>query len=202
MARTRVCVHGVRTVEDALAAAEGGADAVGFLFIPGSARLIRAAAAWEVVQALPPFVSTVGVFSNASVDQFCSTEVACPTDVSQLHGEEDEETVRQCGPRVIKTVKASASIEAEVARWMEIDEVDAVMVANAPGSGVPWSGVADAVQHAAKPVLIGGGLTAANVAEAVRAVRPWAVVVRESVEAGGQIDQELVEQFVEAVRGA
>lgn len=207
-ARTRVCVYGVRTAEDGLAAAAGGADAVAFMFTPSSTRYVRPEDAWEIAQRLPPFVSTIGVFTNATVEQFCAMEETCPTDYSQLHGEEGEEVVRQCGPRVIKTIKADPqTLDADMVRWNQVDEVDAVLVTVGPESGVTWDDVHRTAAKCARPVLIGGGLTVHNVGEAVRTVRPWGLAVREAVEledddGTATIEEHLVAHFCSAARKA
>ena len=124
--RIRIKICGIRTGETALAAAEAGADAIGFVFHPGSQRFIEPEEAFQVMADLPPFVATVGLFVNATLEKFCEMEERCPTTLSQLHGDEPEDVVRQCGPGVIKAVHFDAeTIESELARWSEVEEVDA-----------------------------------------------------------------------------
>jgi phosphoribosylanthranilate isomerase len=203
-ARTRVCVYGARTLDDGLAAAEGGADAVGFYFSPPGPLAVRPEAAWEIAQRLPPFVSTIGVFTNTTVERFCAIEEACPTEYSQLHGEEPEEVVRQCGPRVVKTVRPTIDdLAADIGRWRLVDEVDAVLVIAGRDGRVTWEAVRAAAPRAGRPLIIGGGLTVHNVGDAVRTVRPWGVAVRDHVFTDeGRIGRHLVEHFCSAVRKA
>ncbi len=205
--RTRVCVYAVRSEEEAIAAGEAGADAVGFIFNPKSSRYINPEEAWEVASLLPPLLSTVGIFENASVEKFSQVEEVFPTDYTQLHGDESVETVRQCGPRVIKTVRfGTETFEDQLRRWDELDEVDAMLVAMGDGSveHPPALGaVAAAAGGLVKPVLIGGGITAANVAGVIRGVQPWAVVVSAGVEdeSGSKSPAKMLE-LVRAVREA
>ena len=123
-------MYGVRTDEEALAAAEAGVDGVGMFFNPRSARFVEPEEAWEIAAILPPLVSTIGVFENAPVEKFVEIEERCPTDYSHLHGAEPEDVARQCGTRAIKTIRGdAAALEREAARWGSVDEIDALMVA-------------------------------------------------------------------------
>ena len=205
--RTRVCVYGVRSDEEALAAAEAGADAVGLFFNPRSARFIEPEEAWEIAAILPPLVSTVGVFENASVEKFVEIEERCPTDYSHLHGAEPEDVARQCGTRAIKTVRGDGpAIEREAARWARVDEIDALMVA-LDGAALADSGVLAAVGRlpsaTSRPLLVGGGLTAESVGRVIEAARPWAVVVSGGVEdEAGRKSPERMRAFCRAVAAA
>ena len=105
MPRTRIKICGVRTHDIALAAAEAGADAIGLVFHEASPRFIAPEQAWRLIADLPPFVATVGLTVNASVDQYTAIEEVCPTDYGQLHGEESEKVVRSCGPRIFKAIR-------------------------------------------------------------------------------------------------
>jgi phosphoribosylanthranilate isomerase len=207
MGRTRIKICGVRDAETAMAAVEAGADALGFVFVRSSPRFIEPEAAYELMAGLPPLVSTVGLFMNMSVERFSDIEEICPTNYSQLHGNEDEETVRACGPGVIKAVRFEAgTIAAELERWDAVDEVDAILVdGSAGGEGITldWEELGRHVPGLSKPVFLAGGLTAENVEEAIAAVRPWAVDVSSGVEKErGVKDVGLVEAFCEAVRRA
>lgn len=210
--RTRVKICGVRTPDDALAAVDAGADAVGLVFHADSPRAIEPADAWAILAALPPLVSSVGLFVDATLDEFCEVEEVCPTDYSQLHGSEGVELVRQCGPRVIKAVRFDpATIRQELTLWDDVEEVDAILVdGSAGGRGVAfdWSALADAVRGPGtptvrKPLILAGGLTPANVGAAIRAVRPFAVDVSSGVERErGVKDHGLIRTFCAAVRQA
>ena len=207
MARTRIKICGIRTVEDARAAAEAGADAIGLVFVRSSPRYIEPEAAWAIEGSLPPFVSSVGVFVNASVEAFSDIEEVCPTGFAQLQGNEPIPVVRQCGPNVIKAVRFDAgTIGEELSRWGEIDEVAAILVdgsAGGHGEAFDWAALRPHVERTTKPIIVAGGLTPANVGVAIRAVRPYGVDVSSGVERDrGVKDPKLIEEFCEAVRAA
>lgn len=205
--RARIKICGIRTVEAAHAAAAAGADAVGFVFHPASQRFIEPEDAFAIMASLPPFVSTVGLFVNATLEKFSEIEERCPTTLSQLHGEEPIEVVEACGPGVIKAIRYDgATIEQELARWSAVDEVDAILVdgsAGGAGQTFDWNALAAAKHACSKPLILAGGLTPSNVAEAIRAVRPWAVDVSSGVEsAPGVKDAGLIRAFCAAVARA
>lgn len=207
MPRTRIKICGIRDEESAFAAADAGADAIGLVFYRQSPRYIEPEEAWQLVGMMPPFLSSVGLFVNADLERFMNTEELCPTDMSQLHGQESEDLVRQCGPNVIKAVRFdAATIDAELARWDAVDEVDAVLVdgsAGGQGTSFDWTGLAAAGKRLRKPLILAGGLTPENVGEAIRIVRPYAVDVSSGVEsAPGVKDPDLIEAFCRAVRRA
>lgn len=210
--RTRVKICGVRSPDDALAAVDAGADAVGLVFHKSSPRAIDPADAWAILSSLPPLVSSVGLFVDATLDEFCEVEEICPTDYSQLHGDEGVELVRQCGPRVIKAVRFDpATIREQLALWDDVEEVDAVLIdGSSGGKGVAfdWGALAQAVggpgaPNVEKPIIIAGGLTPENVGAAIRAVRPFGVDVSSGVEADrGVKDYARIRAFCAAVRQA
>lgn len=205
--RTRIKICGVRTPDDVRAAVYAGADAVGFVFHKPSARSIKPEAAWALSQSIPPFVSTVGLFVDLSVDEFCQIEEACPTILNQLHGSEDEETVSACGPSVIKAIRFDpATIESNIERWESNDDVAAILVdgsAGGEGKAFDWQPLAPLVETCEKPIILAGGLNPENVADAIRIVRPFAVDVSSGVEKKpGVKDPALIEAFCRAVRRA
>lgn len=205
--RTRIKICGIRDRDTALAAVDAGADALGFVFVPRTSRHIRPEQAWPIVSSLPPFVSTVGLFRDCPLEEFCDAEEACPTTLTQLHGEEPEDLVRRCGPGVVKAVRFNpATIAAELARWSAVEEVDAILIdAGAGGAGdrFDWSLLAPHTGTTSKPLVIAGGLDPTNVAECVRTLHPYAVDVSSGVErARGQKDTALIRAFCAAVRAA
>ncbi len=207
MARTRIKICGVRDEESAFAAADAGADAIGLVFYPQSPRYIEPDEAWQLVGMLPPFVSSVGLFVNADIDRFMMIEEECPTDMSQLHGHEPEDLVKQCGPNVIKAVRFDpTTIADDLERWDRIDEVDAILVdgsAGGQGTSFDWTKLAAARERLSKPLILAGGLNPENVGEAIRVVRPFAVDVSSGVESSpGVKDLDMIEAFCRAVRRA
>lgn len=205
--RTRIKICGIRDADTALAAAEAGADAVGFVFVRSSPRYIAPESAFEIMSGLPPMVSSVGVFMNHSLDAFIDIEEACPTTLSQLHGNENEPLVRQCGPGILRAIRFDPStIAADLARWDAIEEVDAILVDGAaPGQGesFDWPALAALLEPVSKPIFLAGGLTPDNVVEAIRIVRPYGVDVSSGVEKEkGVKDAGLIEAFCKAVMAA
>ncbi len=207
MPRTRIKICGVRDAATALCAVECGADAVGLNFVPSSPRYLEPEAAWEIASLLPPFVMRVGLFANVKAADFFRAKETCPFDYGQLHGQESEPVVRECGPWIIKAVRFdAATIENELRRWSRIDEVDAVLVDGSSGGDgltLDWHALAvvrDACDH---PLILAGGLTAENVAEAIAIVRPYAVDVTSGVERErGVKDPALIAAFCDAVHRA
>src|SRR5690606_14863355 len=106
--RTRVKICGIRDDASARAAAEAGADAIGFDFARSSPRHFERAEAALIMAGLPPLVVTVGLFVNPRLDDFCAVEEQCPPHYTQFHGAEPEPLVRQCGPDIIKAVRFNA----------------------------------------------------------------------------------------------
>ncbi len=207
MSRTRVKVCGVRDAEMARVAAEAGADAVGLVFVPGTPRAIEPEAAFAVMSALPPLVTAVGVFRDLTLDQFVEVEQACPTPLVQIHGPAEVDLVRRCGPGVVRAIHGPPEAMArELETWADIEEVDAVLLdGSAGGEGAPldWATGAKLVEGYSKPIIVAGGLDATNVAEAITAMRPYAVDVSSGVESSpGVKDAAKVRSFCEAVRRA
>ncbi|HZW10744.1 MAG TPA: phosphoribosylanthranilate isomerase [Phycisphaerales bacterium] len=207
MDRTRIKICGITSDEGAGAAIEAGADVLGFVFAPGTPRYIDPDHAFEIMGRLPPMVGTVGVFRDAPIDEFIEIEQRCPTDWSQLHGNESENLVRDCGPRVIRGVRFHpGTIATDLARWEAIEEVDAILVdgsAGGEGAAFDWAALAGPMASISKPVIVAGGLTPENVGGAIRACRPYAVDVSSGVEtAPGVKDPALVRAFCRAVRAA
>jgi phosphoribosylanthranilate isomerase len=208
--RTRIKICGVRSLDAVRAAGDSGADAVGFVFHAASPRAIAPEAAWELVAHLPPFLTSVGLFVDPSVDRFCDVEEQCPTAMSQLHGDEDEEVAEECGPNIIKAVRFNPeTIAADLERWDGVDAVAAILVdgsAGGEGAACDWKALAPVVAargQGAKPIILAGGLTPENVGEAIRTVRPWGVDVSSGVEsARGVKDPARIAAFCAAVQRA
>jgi phosphoribosylanthranilate isomerase len=199
-----VKICGVRTLDDALAAAEAGADAIGFNFWPASIRHVAVEDAARIAAALPRGLRRFGVFVNASVDDIERAFAAGAIDTAQLHGDESPDFCRAFAGRYVKALRLRdpASLDALSGYDCPLVLVDA----DAPGYG--GSGLrADlglACRAAAlRPVLLAGGLTPENVAEAIVTVRPFGVDVAGGVErAPGVKDHARVAAFVAAARGA
>lgn len=183
------------------AAADFGADAVGFVFDPASPRYIVPAEASVLMAMLPPFVMAVGVFADPEAEAFADAEEACPTHLTQLIGREDEKEVRTCGPDVIKAVRFNAStIEADLERWSHCPDVGSILI-DVTGEHPEWPRLRPIIDACSKPVIV-GGLNLETVVAAVQGVRPWGVDVSSGVEREGNLDEDLIEAFCRAVREA
>ncbi|HET8733919.1 MAG TPA: phosphoribosylanthranilate isomerase [Anaeromyxobacteraceae bacterium] len=202
MSRVRAKVCGITRLEDALAAARLGADALGFNFWPGSKRFVTPAAAREIIRRLPPLVTPVGVFVNQPEDELRAVAAETGIQVLQLHGDEPPEL---CARLPLPVWKAVAVDRLGALSRLLSYEVQA-FVLDTPsrgfgGSGRPfdWS-LAEGVSEAT-PIVLAGGLTPENVADAIRAVRPWAVDVASGVESSpGVKDADRMARFLAAVR--
>jgi phosphoribosylanthranilate isomerase len=202
MSRTRVKICGITRLEDALLAAELGADALGFNLWPGSKRHLPAEAARAIVDRLPPFVTPVGVFVNQPPTEVLTLAAEAGLAAVQLHGDEPWDDVNGYPIPAIKAVRlAGRESLADLHRY----RVRAFLL-DAPSAGFGGSGAtcdwALAAEVAARShVLLAGGLTPDNVAEAIRAVRPWGVDVASGVETSpGVKDPERLRRFLENVR--
>jgi phosphoribosylanthranilate isomerase len=201
--RTRVKICGITRVEDGLAAARLGADAVGLVFYSRSPRAVTISQARMLVEALPPFVTIVGLFVDAAPEEIRRVLAAVPLDLLQFHGNEAPEACRGYGRPYIKVVHMAEGTDlAGVAR--PYDDAAGILV-DTYVQGVPggtgqvfdWSQVPAAL---ACPVILAGGLTPDNVAAAVAQVRPWAVDVSGGVEAApGVKDVAKIAAFIRGV---
>jgi phosphoribosylanthranilate isomerase len=197
-----VKVCGITSEEDALVAVAMGADAVGFVFAP-SPRQIAPQRAGDIVKRLPSEIVTVGVFRDESRDRVVEIAHAAKLRAVQLHGREspaDSHWIHQRVPLVIKAFAAGDP------RLDLADEyaADAIHIDSAtPGSGevFDWSLAEGAPSN--RRIILAGGLTPENVADAIRVVRPWGVDVATGVEASpGRKDARKIRSFVEAARAA
>jgi phosphoribosylanthranilate isomerase len=188
--RTRVKICGITRVEDGLAAARAGADAIGLVFWEGTARAVTAERARAIAGAMPPFVSIVALFVDPKSAHVRATLDAVPIDMLQFHGGEAPEFCRAFGRPYVKAVPVGPGTEATglleyAARY---PDAAALLLDAPPANGLPggtgrtfdWGAVPKGLP---RPLILSGGLNAANVGEAIRRVRPWAVDVSSGVEA-------------------
>jgi phosphoribosylanthranilate isomerase len=202
---TRVKICGITAAEDAVAAVEAGADALGFVFAPGSARLVRPDLVERIVRDLPPFVTAVGVFVDQPLAEVQQVVGRCRLQAVQLHGDEPEEYSRSLPTRVIRAIRVRdardlAPIGAYPAHAFLLD---AFVEGKAGGTGtaISWDLARQAKGRA--PIILSGGLRPETVAQAVRTVRPYGVDVSSGVEASpGRKDHKKVREFIAAVREA
>ena len=198
----KVKICGITRPEDALEAARLGADALGFNFWPGSKRYVAPADARAIVRRLPPFVTAVGVFVDAPREEILRAVAASGIQVAQLHGDEPPEL---CASLPLPVVKALRIANAHALAALAAYEVSGFLL-DAPSAGYggsgktfDWSLATEAA--AVVPVMLAGGLTPENVAEAIRAVRPWGVDVASGVErAPGVKDLAKLRRFIETAK--
>ncbi|MDX1297650.1 MAG: phosphoribosylanthranilate isomerase [Pseudomonas sp.] len=200
--RSKIC--GITRIEDALAAVEAGADAIGLVFYAKSPRAVTVQQARAIIAALPPFVTTVGLFVDASRCELGEILDAVPLDLLQFHGDEAPAACEGYHRPYIKAlrVKPGDDIAAHVALYQNASGVllDTYVpgIPGGTGEAFDWSLVPEGLN---KPIILAGGLTAENVAQAIARVRPYAVDVSGGVEmAKGIKDPAKVHAFMQAVR--
>jgi len=197
MVRVKIC--GMTNLDDALQAASCGADALGFNFYPESPRYVAPEKARAIVSALPPFVTVVGLFVNAPASEVEEISRDCGVHVLQLHGDEGPEFCGQFSRPVIRAIQVrDGSFLEDVARYsVQGFVLDAYHPALYGGTGrvFDWELVRDAGRYG--KIILAGGLTPENVAEAIRKGKPYAVDVASGVERSpGVKDPDKVKQFV------
>lgn len=202
--RSKIC--GITRMEDALAAVEAGADAIGFVFYAKSPRAVTVQQARAIIASLPPFVTTVGLFVNASACELNETLDAVPLDLLQFHGDETSDECAGYHRPYIKAlrVKAGDDIAASCAAYAGASGIllDAYVegIPGGTGEAFDWSLIP---QGLSKPIILAGGLCAENVAQAIAQVRPYAVDVSGGVEQGKGIkDSAKIRAFMQAVRSS
>jgi phosphoribosylanthranilate isomerase len=183
--RTRVKICGITRPEDGQHAAALGVDAIGLVFVKASPRAVDATRAAEIASRLPPFVTRVGLFVDAAVEQVEAILSSVALDLLQFHGEESAAYCEQFGRPYIKAVsmRQDRDVLAYMAGYPSATGflLDAYHPAVAGGSGeqFDWRRVPQDCSHS---IILAGGLQPGNVAEAIRQVRPYAVDVSTGVE--------------------
>jgi len=204
--KTQVKICGLTSVADAQAAAAAGADLIGLMFYAGSPRHVSLAQAAEIARALPPFVLRVGVFVNPDEALVTRAIAECGLNLLQFHGDEPSAFCTQFGLMSVKAlrVRDAASLQTLAEYHTDAFLLDAYSAAGRGGTGEQFNwDLAVAAQDWGKPIFLAGGLTPANVAAAVRQVRPFAVDVSSGVEAApGKKDPAKMQAFIAAVRAA
>lgn len=204
--KTRIKICGITRAEDALAAARLGADALGFVFYPGSPRAVTPAQARDIIRGLPPFVVPVGLFVNADAATVRATLHAAPVQLLQFHGDETPGYCAEFGLPFLRALRVKPGTDLlqyardfHAAKGLLLDAwVEGVH--GGTGATFDWSLIPPDLPM---PVILSGGLNPDNVEQAVRRVRPWAVDVSSGVEsAKGIKDAAKIEAFINGVRNA
>jgi phosphoribosylanthranilate isomerase len=201
--RTRVKICGITRVEDALAAARSGADALGLVFYAKSPRAVSLEQAQAVVRALPPFITTVGLFVDAAPEEIHTVLAKLPLHLLQFHGGELPEACGAYGLPYLKALRVRE--DSDLAAMARSYEDAAGILVDTYVEGIPggtgrvfdWTRLPTRLAH---PMILACGLTPDNVAGAVERVRPWAVDVSGGVEvAPGVKDAAKIEAFIRGV---
>ncbi len=208
--RSKIC--GLTRVQDVDAAVAAGADALGLVFYPPSARYVDLPTASNLARHVPPLVSVVGLFVNAQPELVWKTLAAVPIHLLQFHGDEDEAYCQQFARPYIKAARVRPGVDL-LQYAAAFPSAQAILLdAFVPGFGgggavFDWSLIPTTLS---RPIILSGGLHAENVAAAIRRVRPAAVDVSSGVEMDpaqtgghkGLKDAEKMRAFVAAVRSA
>jgi phosphoribosylanthranilate isomerase len=201
--RTRIKICGLTREADVDAAVEAGADAIGFMRYAGSRRHVSLERAAALAKRLPAFVTPVLVWVNASAEEIAAGAAAIPHALMQFHGDETPETCRAAGRPYLRAARMAPGFDLLDFASRFSDALALLLDAPVDGYGgggkvFDWSLVPPGVNP---PVVLSGGLRAANVIEGIRKVRPWAVDVSSGVEsAKGIKDAAAIRAFCEAVR--
>ncbi len=203
---TAVKICGITRKEDALAAARLGAHALGFVFYARSARNVNPQHAAAIIRALPPFVTAVGLFVDASRSDVDSVIAQVPLELLQFHGDEPPAFCSAFALPYIKAARVRPGLDLlqyarlyESARGLLLDSfIDGTQ--GGTGKTFDWDLIPQALQL---PVILSGGLAPDNVAAAIRRVKPWAVDVSSGVEGAPAIkDPRKMAAFFQGVRDA
>lgn len=213
MHRTRIKICGLTREEDVRHAVHAGADAIGFVLYPPSPRAVSPQRAGELTRLLPPFVTPVLLFVNASGEEVRAGLAAVPNALLQFHGDEPPAECLSHGRPYIRAARVPTGDGAagfDLLKYAEQHAAAQAILLDAHvqgygGGGVSFDWTAFNWSHpqlnASARLVLSGGLTPANVTAGVRLVRPWAVDVSSGVEsAKGIKSPELIDRFIEAVR--
>lgn len=201
MNHVRVKICGITNEADALAAVAAGADALGFIFYEHSPRYSPPERVLQIVSALPPFITTVGVFVNEAANRVNEIVRMCGLSATQLHGDESPEYCTTINGARIKAfrVQDASWRDAAAAYPAQAVLLDAYASDKYGGTGRTFDW--DLVSESPLPVILSGGLSPENVSEAIRQARPYAVDTSSGVEREpGRKDHDRVRAFVETVR--
>lgn len=205
MVKVKIC--GITNSEDAQAAVAAGAEALGFVMYKKSPRCVEPAVARAIIAGLPPFVLPIGVFVNEDAGLVRKLMDECGFALAQLHGDEAASYCQQLGRPVLKALRlkdrgsflALAEFKGRAGVRGFVIDAYSDQAYGGTGQTVDWGLAAEAARAA--PILLAGGLTPSNVAEAIRLVRPYGVDVSSGVEARpGKKDRMKVNAFIEAAR--
>jgi phosphoribosylanthranilate isomerase len=200
---TKVKICGITSVDDAQVAVDAGADLIGLIFYPPSPRYVTPQQAQAIVARVPAHIETVAVFANENMQTVMRIAQESGVQIVQLHGNESPEVCQQSARRVIKTFRFTAQVQPEMMAQYAVEAflIEGFHADYYGGSGAQadWPRVAQL--HPYGRIILAGGLTPANVQEAIRTVQPYAVDVCSGVEAApGKKDWDKVRTFVQRAK--
>ncbi len=202
---TRIKICGIKHRDDALKAVECGADAIGLIFVEKSSRYASLTDARVIAESLPPFVTVVGLFMNATTEAVHEALKVVPLNLLQFHGEETPAFCDQFDRPYIKVLRMRENVnvvafaqEYPNAAGILLDTYSKGGAGGGTGQTFDWSMIPDNVPV---PLILAGGLNPDNVASAIEAVKPYAVDVSSGVESEPAIkDHRKIEQFIKEVQ--
>ena len=207
--RTRAKICGITRIDDIQSVVHAGADAIGFVFFPPSPRSVTAEQAHVLIQNVPAYVQTVGLFVNASLSEITDILKKAPVDILQFHGDETPEQCKQIsqlvGRRWYKAiqVKPEMDVIAEIQQYQQAGASAVLLDAWHPelkggtGHSFDWA----QFPKLDIPLILAGGLKPDNIEDAIKTTNAYAVDVSGGVEsAKGIKDQKLIEQFMQGVQ--
>jgi phosphoribosylanthranilate isomerase len=205
--QTKIKICGTTNLDDALLAVELGADALGFIFYPKSPRYVKVQDAANICNSLPPFVAKVGVFVDELEYEIEKALHECLLNALQFHGDEPPGFCQKFAAKSIKAIRVRDEESLRAAAEYDVDALllDTYTDESRGGTGrtFDWSLAVRAKEFLSAPIILSGGLTTANVQEAVRKVRPYAVDVASGVEREpGKKDPEKLRRFIELCKSS
>lgn len=203
---TKVKFCGITNLQDAISAAELGADALGFVFYPKSPRFISPKNAKEIIKKLPPFISMVGLFVNQSKSEVEEVIKGCPLNLLQFHGDENESFCKQYNLPYIKAISMKSDVdllkcvqEYNSAKALLLDTFSKV-ARGGSGEVFDWKMIPP---NTLKPIIVAGGLTPDNVQTLLEVISPYGVDVSSGIEINkGLKDYKLMKKFILGVINA
>lgn len=200
---TRIKICGIKHSDDALKAVECGADAIGLIFVEKSPRYVSLTDARVITESLPPFVTSVGLFMNASEETVREALKVVPLNLLQFHGEESPQFCDQFGVPYIKVLRMRENANV-IAFTQEYPNAAGILLdtyhekGGGTGESFDWNLIPKDI---AVPLILAGGLNPENVALAVETVKPYAVDVSSGVESEPAVkDHKKIEQFIKEVQ--
>ena len=204
MHRTRVKICGITRAQDAIAASDSGVDALGLVFYAGSSRHIELETAKAIMKVIPPFITTVALFKDATVEQVNEVTQELDFDLLQFHGSESPEFIQQFHHPYLKAIgmQDPTGLPSTIARFERskgfLLDSHAAGAAGGTGETFDWDTIPSELRQ---QIILAGGINPDNVAECITRIKPYAIDVSSGVESSPGIkDQGKIEQLMKQIR--